>query len=232
MAWIFLAESADSPWPWNLGSDREPTVKSTDTLRQFFCHDRRRVVCRWLRSGMTCELCDENFSLPWISSPADSHARTSALLALRRAWVASDPVSTSNSFGSLASFDPSSSSWKTYQTSLFEGLSALPWTSLRWGMTSGGRLFQPRKWAPTICGNVGSLLPTLTAAEHKRGRVDLHGVRKKTGRTLTAEVYRRFNLKPTIPFFEHFMGYPIGWTACADWATPWFRKPRGKRSRD
>jgi site-specific DNA-cytosine methylase len=32
-------------------------------------------------------------------------------------------------------------------------------------------------------------------------------------------------LNPT--WVEWLMGFPIGWTACADWATPWFRPRRG-----
>lgn len=168
MAWIYLAASEESPWPFLLGSGPSPIVKTTDTLRPCFFQKWPEVNCPEVRSGMTCKRSEEQCSLQSTSSTADFLARTSALPELESAWVASDPGFSSKSSDSLANFDRDSFSWRTSQLSLFGGLTEFSWSSLRWGMIVGGRLFQPQKWEPRTCAKDGSFWPTPVANDDNK----------------------------------------------------------------
>lgn len=72
------------------------------------------------------------------SSPEASPARTSAARGEALASKASGPAYGLSSPGSLARFDPASSSWKTPHSSLFEGLDAFSGTWPRWGSMRNG----------------------------------------------------------------------------------------------
>jgi hypothetical protein len=52
----------------------------------------------------------------------------------------------------------------------------------------------------------------------------------RDGRTLSPSEETGGRLNPT--WVEWLQAYPLGWTVCADWATPFVRPPRGKRSKD
>lgn len=97
---------------------------------------------------------------------ADFHARIFQLQELEQAWQAAVQGLFLTSIDSLASADPDSSSWKTYQLSLFGGLTEFSWNSMRWGMMQDGQLFQPVKWEPRISENESGFLPTPSASEY------------------------------------------------------------------
>jgi hypothetical protein len=72
----------------------------------------------------------------------DSLAKTLALLENRQAYMREpDQVFTEKSCGSLAWYDQSSSSWKTYQQSLVTDWEPYSETWPRWGMTQGGSAY-------------------------------------------------------------------------------------------
>jgi site-specific DNA-cytosine methylase len=54
MAWIFLAASAESHWPYRRGLDQSPIVKMTTMPRAFYCHDKPTAPCPMRQSGTTC----------------------------------------------------------------------------------------------------------------------------------------------------------------------------------
>jgi hypothetical protein len=166
MAWIFLAASEGSPWRWHPGSDQSPTVRTTDTLRRFYCHECETGACQSPPSGTTCGRCAEPIFPRWTLSAAVSPARTSALQALELAWRASEAGLYLNSSASLASADHASSSWRTFQLSLFGGSTAFSWSSMRWGLMRDGRLYQPQKWEPRTYESESGLLPTPSASEY------------------------------------------------------------------
>lgn len=251
MAWIFLAESADSLWPCHRGLDLLPTVSKIDGLKLVCCQGCGTLHFRPLPSGMTSprsyRSCCPDLST---SSTVGSPARTLALQELEQAWKAAEADCFSRSYDYAAIFDPVSFSWKTSQLSLFEGLSEFSWSSLRYGMTVAGRLYQPQKWAPSILEKDGSYLdtPTVSTASYRNQRLPTLTA-KSYGRNKSASAGAsiRFSLHglatrgllPGHPkgslnpeWAEQAMGYPPGWTELKDWAMQWFRSKRVKRSCD
>ena len=89
----------------------------------------------------------------------------------------SDPASSSSSSDSLASFDPSSFSWKTSQLSLFGGLTDFSWSSLRWGkvMRAGQLVSAGGDGEPRTFANAGGALPTPTASDYGSNN---HGIKE------------------------------------------------------
>jgi hypothetical protein len=69
-----------------------------------------------------------------------------------------------------------------------------------------------------------SLWPTPTTRDRVRSP------EFRDGRTLSPSEETGGRLNPT--WVEWLQAYPLGWTVCADWATPFVRPPRGKRSKD
>jgi hypothetical protein len=167
MAWIYLAESEELPWPWNPGSDQLPTVKTTGTPNVFCSQECATNDCQWLRSGMMYEHSQKTICpFPLTSFTGGSHARTSVLPAAESAWEEAEAGYFLKLSDWLASFDQPSFSWKTRQLSLFEGLTEFSWSSLRWGTTVAGRLYQPAKLELHTLESDGSCLPTPTASEY------------------------------------------------------------------
>jgi hypothetical protein len=166
MAWIYLAESAESPWPFHPGLDQSPTVRTIDTLKPFFCLGCDGGGLRLPQFGTTLPLsykacCPE---MRLISSLGDSPARTLVVQEMASVWKESEAGYFLRSSAWFASFDRHSFSWKMCQPSLFEGLTEFSWSSLRWGTIVDGRLYQPKKLEPRTAESDGSYLPTPTAS--------------------------------------------------------------------
>jgi len=109
-----------------------------------------------------------------MSSAEDSLAKTSAVPAEARGLKASDLDCGPNTQGSLAKYDPNTSSWKTRQSSLLGGLESYSETWPRWGMIWSGEFFplpmpfgleEHRAWITSVLesGSRAQRLPTLTA---------------------------------------------------------------------
>jgi len=107
------------------------------------------------------------------------------------------------------SYDPVSSSWKTFQQSLFEdfqqSLEVLP----KSGMTVSGRLYQLNNAEHPTLDVGGSALPTPTAHEHKY-RLKGNSQASKCLEARARRTGKDFQLNPQ--FVEEMMGFPIGWT--------------------
>lgn len=160
MAWIYLAASEESLADSAHGSEQSPIVNKTDTHKVFCCPECNRVKLITLLSLPTCENCHQSTLPPCqTSSSADFPAKTSVLQELEKAWQESDQDFSLKSSDSLASFDRPSFSWKTYQQSLFGGLTEFSWSSLRSGMIRDGLLFQPQKLEPHTYERGGSCSP-------------------------------------------------------------------------
>jgi hypothetical protein len=236
MGWIYSAELGESPSHSRLGSSLSPTVRTTDTLKPFFCRVCKVETYPPFLSGTMCKLCGDHSSISQlISSRGDFPARISALQALEQAWQASEAGFFSKSSGSLASYDPNSFSWKTSQLSLIEDLNGFVWSSLRWGMIVAGRLYQPRNLAPVTCERGGGFVPTPTARDYKSpgvSRTRKANVAERRGIPLSVwfKVTYGTNLFPG--FVEWMMGYDRSHTALKPWATAWYRSKRAKRSKD
>lgn len=165
MAWIYLAESAESPKACQNGLDRSPIASATDLPGASSSSGNSMGISHARRYGMTfgplTVKCSHSYPTSFM---VDSRAKTFPLLThLQKVWTESAADYFLKSPDYVAIFDHSSFSWKTSQLSLFGGLTEFAWSSLRWGMICGGRLYQPPKLAPRTCGNGGLCWPTATA---------------------------------------------------------------------
>ena len=114
----------------------------------------------------------------------------------------------------LARYDRKSSSWRTWQLSLFEGyeryLGGLP----RSGMMRNGQLYPLLNLEHPILGTGCSLLPTPCVSGHYSNksqsdgatlRLSLHGLAREK-KSHTGKLMR---LRPS--YVEWMMGFPSGW---------------------
>lgn len=156
MAWIYSLASVDSVSHSFLGSDRSLIVKTILTPKVYFCPECETAHFPEHQYGMTCERSRQGSSeLNQTSSTADSPAKTSALPELVQAWRESEANYFLKLSDWLAVYDRASSSWRTCQLSLIEDLNAFSWSSLRFGMTVAGRLYQPESLEPRTCAKDG-----------------------------------------------------------------------------
>lgn len=259
MAWIYLAESVDSVWPLHHSSDLSPTVRMTDSLKLFFCLGCNQVNLRPQEFGTTSprsylSCCPEK---KLISSTAVSRARILALLEAERAWKESEADFFLKSQDLLVQYDQNSFSWKTSQLLLSEDFQKSLESFPSWGMTLGGRLFQPKKLEPVIYEDDGLCLPTPMASRcgyqsqgngekrymipelWKMGKIPTPLARegKSYGsksdmkrKSPSVSIYWKATTGTTMPvsFIEWIMGYRFGATVLEDWAMQWFRNKQEK----
>ena len=171
------------------------------------------------------------------------HARTSASPATVLVLQAKGQDSGANTTDSFANFDPVTSSWRTSQRCLVEGLAKYSETWPRSGMTRNGTAYRLPTWAPLTDATDCGLLPTPTGPAgsntHLRaqgmtfldryvlwptptrdGNYNRKGASATSGDGLATAVGGSLN--PT--WVEWLMGFPLGWTALKHWATPSSRK--------
>ncbi len=168
MAWIYSAGSVVSHWPLPPGFGPSPTASDPRTHVVCSCPGWLTDRCALHQFGTTSPLFGPKPSpvSMSISSPADSHARTSALQVLARAWRESEAGFIARSSASPLSFDRPSCSWKTSPPS--ENMQAsLSATWPRWGSIVGGQLYRQLKLGRTTSAiDGGSLLPMPTASPY------------------------------------------------------------------
>lgn len=105
-----------------------------------------------------------------MSSAADSPVRIFLLLAEELGSQASEADFGRSMRDSFASFDPATSSWKTSQHCLLEGLSGYSETWPRSGMTLSGIACPLPTLAPLTDGTESGSLPTPTVADSRNSR--------------------------------------------------------------
>lgn len=234
MAWIYLAESAESQKPWNPGCEQSPIVNRTDTLRPFCFHAWPEGRLELPLSGTMCEPHGRTCSPRWTSLSEGFHARISALQAMEQGWRESEAVFSTKSSDYLGRLEPRTFSWKTSQLLLleadYESLRSLP----PWGMTVDGCLYQPRKQVRRTSANAGFLWPTPTASDFRGGRTK--EAAQRVGRSPTNNLRdflrQKFGMKRPHPnLLEALMGYPVSTTEITPWAMEWFRSKSGKLSK-
>lgn len=175
MSWHILKDCENSPCSleqeevsseaicWD--GERFAPSSGPTTLGRYCLPDSETESCLDSRSGMTCrpsmETPGEGASM---SSQAVSHARTSAQPAKELESTARDPECGSTWPGSFARYDRDSSSWKTPQCSLLEGLDVLSETWPRWGMMRNGECWERMTAAPPMSEAGSGLLPTPLAS--------------------------------------------------------------------
>jgi hypothetical protein len=96
-----------------------------------------------------------------------SRARTSASLGRVTVLTANAPDCGRKWLGLLAKFDQDSSSWRTPQLSLLEGLGEFSETWPRWGSMRNGECWERQTWEPLTSGIASGSWPTPTATDFK-----------------------------------------------------------------
>ena len=197
MAWIYLAASVESPWPYRPGSGRLPIVKKTATLPQFFFREWAKGNCRQHPFGMTYKPLPAICSRQLMSSTEDSLAKTSASRAAVRAWRESEADFLMKSSVLFAKLVRRLSFLKTCRPFVLADLAQSSEHLPIFGMTVAGRVYLPLNLEPRTYANVGSSWPTPKAADGTRtGMQTMFRYNERTGRkNLISEVAK--SLWPT-----------------------------------
>jgi len=227
MSWHYLQGQAVESWEAN-SSDGIPSVLSSmlPTLGKNSSNGNETDSCRASQSGMTCE---PSMAIRggevWTSSPADSHAKTSLPQTKTAAALTTESEADSGKKwqGSLARYDRASSSWKTPQCWLIEGLeqSSVIWP--RWGMMQDGECSELA--TPDCCTNENEcgLLPTPLTNPSRR-KLDANGKSVSAkGQSYGVSLAQLAGGEPCPRFQEWLMDWPPGWTATEPLATDKFR---------
>jgi len=166
MSWHFLQgqeEVSSEVICWD--GERFAPSSGPTTLGGYCLPDSETGSCLDSRFGMmskhSTETHGEDESM---SSAVDSHARTSAQPAKALESMGRGRECGSTWPGSFAKFDPNSSSWKTPQCSLLEGLDVFLETWPRWGMMRNGACSELSTLAPPMSEAGSGLLPTPLAS--------------------------------------------------------------------
>jgi len=159
---LVAAYSADT----SLGGAPYAPLSGSPIPQAFLCSDRMTAFSRLSRFGMTFKPLTGNLGedlLTWFL--AGFPART--FLPLEKAQESTAPEAGCGStwHGSLARFDRATSSWRTPQCSLLEGLDEFSETWPRWGMMRNGECSEQSMPAHLTSGTEsGLLLPTPLAS--------------------------------------------------------------------
>lgn len=134
--------------------------------------------------------------LPSMPFAEGSLARTYPSPGSAGGWTPPEVVYGLNSTDSLASLDPSLSSWRTLQACLVSGWTEFSGTWPRAGMMRNGTAFQQTASAPLMRGIASGSLPTPTKTDFKSECMSLELVAKraqasKRGVRLTEFLHRR-----------------------------------------
>lgn len=224
-----LEPGAESLVENSLAGAQSALSKSSPTAGKSSCGGKTKGTSTRSRYGTTCEhLTELSGAGGWMSSLADSPAKTSALQEKALESTASEAGSGQKWQGSLAKYDPASRSWKIAQCLFDEVLPESSETWPRWGTVVDGECFPAQTAAVfTYESGYGLSLPTTGKNEFKGsskkrfiGSPDFRGAKMSEGlRTYSADpIY----LNPS--FAELVMMWPMGWTDLAPLATDKFRE--------
>lgn len=230
MAWIYLAESVESHLLYTNGSSQLPTVKSTNTARQFFCQECLTGNCQEHQFGTTlCHLMDTNSMDILISYTVASLAKTSVAQDLEKAWKESEADFFLRSCAWPKKSSPRSYFLKTCPQSQaeadFESLEKLP----RWGMIVDGVLYPLQALELFTKESDGSCYATPTASQANKPIRAPSPTRKNGthGEDLQDSIGRLHPLsigsKLCPRWVSILMGYHITWTDLEPWVIRWFQ---------
>jgi hypothetical protein len=238
MSWHFLQEREAESWAGTcLDGAPAALLRLMPTPAESCSPGSATDCCPSFRYGTTFAPSTEGHG-PDTSmlSAEDSPVPTSAAPAGELASTATHPDSGEKWRASLGKYDPTSRSWKTHQTLLFEDSTACLATLPIWGLMRDGELWElPTPDFPTSESEHGSW-PTPKARDYKSGGTDPAKVQARIDRRRNqgvidlpdAAVHRLWKpgfsglLNPS--FSETLMAWPIGWTACEPLETAKFQQ--------
>jgi hypothetical protein len=248
MNYIYLQEEGEESLA-DCFSDIDPSVlsKLRNTAGKPCCNGSGMDCCHASRSGMMSQpsMAGRGEESP-MSSVEASHAKTSA----KQEQPQEEKGSKENGQdsgerwrGSLARWDRNTSSWKTPQCSLLEGLDEFSETWPQWGMMQDGDASPLPMLVPPISGTEFGYLPTPEASLglfDKPATMDLVTCERKetTGcRPSGAKIgsslrwhpefineWQRTGGELNAEWTEVLMGWPVGWTDLQPLETDRFRR--------
>lgn len=186
--------------------------------KNWFC--RKILRLRFPNTIMISDIKTLNAILSW----AVSHAKTSRLLTrmTEKELRAKDQAYGLKCSKPYAFYDPNTSSWKTYQHSLWGGLEPFSGTWPRSGMMRNGHVYKHINFPPTTKEIGCSLLPTPQASDGLRLRFsveNLQNARRKhrekgtfLGSYLAETLAEDYGLSQSVQLTEKLMNVPYGWT--------------------
>ena len=190
------------------------------TLGGYCLPDSETESCLDSQSGMmskhSTETPGEDESM---SSQEDFPARTSAQPAKALESMGQGRECGSTWPGSFARYDRDSSSWKTPQCSLLEGLDVFSETWPRWGTMRNGACWELTTLAGLTNGNGFGSWPTPTKSDAKRCRdlrIESLGKRAQipgANWNLAEHVAAEYEGYPTPQFVAWLMAWPQDWTS-------------------
>ena len=153
-----------------LDGARSVLLSGSPTPQAYLPSDRMTAFSRLSRFGMTFNPLTEDLGeavLTWCREV--SRARTSAWQARERESTEPDQACGDTWRGSLAKFDPATSSWRTAQPSLLEDLGESSVTWPRSGMTAGGQCWELPMLGRRTSETGSGLWATPSATDGQRG---------------------------------------------------------------
>jgi len=145
---------------------------------------------------------------------AGSHAKTSPLLEKGQESTESAAECGNIWPESLAKYDPTSSSWKTRQCSLFEDSDECLETFPRWGMMRDGELWELATPEHLTSENESGFWPTPQMVDYKGtssgSKFQQRNAQFSTwanGAAISGTIY------PHPDFYDALLGWPTGWSA-------------------
>jgi hypothetical protein len=229
---IFLRalEAGFLPIPCSDTSASAP-LKSITIASKSWQQGKKTVVFPGFRFSMTfagsTETHGAGLSMLW---QEDFLARTSQSAAAETDLTANEAAYGWKWPGSFVRYSRETSSWKTRQCSLVEGLDEFSGTWPQWGSMHDGECSAHTTPAWVTCGNVSGLWPTPTASDDK-GSVLPETARKRAARSSRGvRLPEYLTLKGLLPggrhnpeFSEWLMGWPLQWSDTAPLGTDRFQ---------
>jgi hypothetical protein len=244
MSWLFSQVLAEEYLgDIFLDGEQSALLNGNPTQQAYCAPDKMTDFSRLSRFGMTYKPLTESRGEELLMSyRAVFLARTSAWQARAQESTESGQACGPTWRGSLAMFDPATSSWKTAQPSLLEDLGECSVTWPRSGMTADGQCWElPRLVPPTGETGSGWLLPTPSASHCETRPAKTWNPKSQSGRSLgcmaatgmwptptshnakeTAAPSEALRNTPTLAaqaggslnptWVEWLMGWPLGWT--------------------
>ncbi len=182
--------------------------KSKSTTTQTECSKSIGRVCK---NTETCRSAEDITLSQCQSSPQGFPAKTLATPEAERACQDREANCFSKQCESFASYDPSTSCWRTRQRCLIEGWSRFSENWPKSGMMRSGTVYRQANLVPLIDDKDCLSLPTPTARDYRSGKGKTQRERGRTNGPTLSEVAGG-TLNPT--WVEWLMGFPIDHTEC------------------
>ena len=216
MSWLFSQALVEEYSEASSLDGAQSAQSSGKPIQQAYCApDKMTAFSRLSQFGMTYAPLTASLGEELLKSyRAVFLAKTSAPLVQVTDLTEKDQECGQKWLASFVKYDPSMSSWKTHQCSLFGDLDEFSGTWPQWGLMQDGECWELTLQDLTISDTESGLLPTVLATDWKGGTT---APRQDNGK-LRFDQWRDYvKLKHglTYPHPTHSemrMGWPTGWT--------------------